>query len=448
MSPFANQIVYALNSLFSPLGLLAISAFVLLLVLALLFKQLKWILLGFMLFASTLTLHSIEGTPNLMFPLEQLRTQGRAITVGLIFIMTAATLSLPRGWRHKYFVPGFALFLVFQLILSLNITLRNDFARGSGGLLLNLFVFFLFGIAIPHALQSWDDIISYVRGLAGFGTIFAGINFIQIVVKPSAVVASRFTGTTNNAQLVGQICALTLLPVCYMLVRPGKGRLERPILGVTAALLVIMLTWSGSRTGAMMAVLGLAFMFRARLNRLAIAAVVIGLFALVTAKIVFPEKQIISEHLFSTGNSRSWVWTSLLQEFLSQPIVGVMTKAETGYGESSYLSVAANVGLMGFIPFIIALAMIAYSLNRLRKFRYSLGDPLLADMVTASLVACAFGAIFEDYLLGILSFTLMMGMASMPILAYLLECAQTPEVQIEEAVPTDTEFAGHVPAAF
>jgi hypothetical protein len=445
MSPFQIQILYALQFLFTPFGILAIASFVLLLTLTLLFGKLKWIVFGMMLFASTLALHTIEGTPSFMFPLEQLRTQGRATTVALMTIMTISLLILPNGWRRKYFVPGLAMFLVFQLVLSLNIAFRSDFSRGAVGMLLDLYAFFLFGVAIPHALQTWDDVISYVRGIASFGVIFAGLNLLQFFVKPSAVVAARFEGTTNNAQLVGQICAMGLLPLCYLLVRSGKARFERPLLAATAAMLVIMLTWSGSRTGVIMAVVGLALLFRARLSRLAVAGVVIALFALLAAKIIFPEKQIISEHLFSTGNTRSAVWTTLLHRFFENPFIGVMSNETGGYGESSYLAVASSLGVMGLIPFLLALAMIGWSLNHLRRLRSHFADSLLVDLVIATLVQCAAGAIFEDYLLGILTVTLLMAFAYMPVLAYLLESAESPDA-VEEHVPVDPEFSSDLPA--
>ncbi len=432
MSPYQIQILYAFQFLFTPFGLLAMATFLLLLMLTLILRRFKWFVFSLMLFTASLSLHTDVAAPTLIFPLEQIRTEGRTATVALMTIVIFSLLMLARGWRRKYFVPGLAMFLVFQIILSLNLAFRGDFTRGSVGLLLNLYEFFLFAVAIPHGLQLWDDVIDLVRGIAGFGVVFAGLNLIQIIFKPSAVLTGgRFTGTTGNAQFVGQICAMGLVAVCYLIVRPGKVRFERLILGATGASLLLMLTWSGSRTGAMMAIVGMGLLF--------------AVFALLATRFIFPEKEVISAHLFYTTNTRAQVWHNLLAQFISSPIVGIMRQQDYGYGESSYLSVASNLGLMGLIPFILSLAMIGWSLYKLWRLREIFADQLLVDLVIAMLLQTAFGAFFEAYLMGIVSATLMTAMGYLPILAYLLESAEMPEA-LDEPAALEAPPPEHLPA--
>jgi hypothetical protein len=195
----------------------------------------------------------------------------------------------------------------------------------------------------------------------------------------------------------------------------------------------------------MMAIVGVGLLFRHRLSRLALVGLVISLFALLAARYVFPEKDIISTHLFYTVNTRSQVWHNLIQQFFRSPFIGIMSPEDIGYGESSYLSVASNLGIMGLIPFLTALGMIGWSLNKLRRLRPIFADQLLVDLVIAVLLQTAFGAFFESYLMGILGATLMTAMAYMPILAYLLESAESPEA-LEEQPALQAESHMNLPA--
>jgi hypothetical protein len=434
------QVELLLKLLSTPLGLLSVVTILLLLVLTLLIPKMKWVVLALSFFASTLVVTDFIGRQRLMFPLEQLSNQGRGLTTSLMVIALIGALMVPGQGRRKYFVAGFLFFFIFQLTIAFNLTLRSDFSRGAGGMLLFMLQFFLFGLAIPNALKSHDDVVDYVRAIAGFGVIFAGINLLQFLVNPHAVAAVRFSGTSANQQGTGIFSAMGLLPICYLIVRSGRARVERIVYSAAAAMLIIMVLWSGSRTGVILAIAGLALLFRTRLSRIAGAGIVITLFIVLASTWIFPAVQFISPHLFSRTDTRSNVWSGLISQFIHYPITGLLLADQNGYGENSYLSIAASYGIIGLIPFLLAFFFIFRALRQLLRYRALFQDTLVVDLVLASFVQWALGGIFEAYMLGILNTAQILNFAYYPILAYLLEAAETAPAMLEGdvfSVPTE-----------
>jgi hypothetical protein len=177
-------------------------------------------------------------------------------------------------------------------------------------------------------------------------------------------------------------------------------------MGGMAALAIIMLVWSGSRGGVLMALVGVALLFRVKLGRLAVGGAVVAIFVMLAVTWIFPEHNVLSEHLLSTEDTRTGVWLRLGGTFWK-----ARWRADSGepafprrgclaIGESSYLSIAARFGLVCLIPFGLSMFYIARASLRLERSRREFADVLLPDLVNAGIVQILLGAVFEGYLLG------------------------------------------------
>jgi hypothetical protein len=254
----------------------------------------------------------------------------------------------------------------------------------------------------------------------------AGTAYQLLINRTSVVRQFRLFGTTGNPQHTGALLALVLPSLCYMIIRSGQRYIYRVLLGAAAGVLVVMLIWTGSRTGFLMALVGLLLFFRTRVGRFLGVGVLTSIFV-IAAMGIYAESTATFTGMFLRGDTRSVVWRSMFQHFLENPAFGSI--GETfGVGESSYLALAANMGLAGLFPMAIVFAVVGHQLYRLQRVRKHLGEHvLLADLVTAGPIALAVGSIFEGFLLGILTFSILTLYLHLSLLRFLLDVADAQQ---------------------
>ena len=187
-----------------------------------------------------------------------------------------------------------------------------------------------------------------------------------VLGAPWAFAGGRATGVLTNANGIGVLCALT---VPWLLDRP-RSRTRWVGLGV-ATLLLLM---SGSRAGALGAVLGvLVVAWRSGLGRMRLllalvsAATVWGLSGLDFADLNF------TSSLFRTNNSREDLWVLSMEHFSDQPYRGIGFGALDLIGGSSYVKLAAELGVLGIA---LAIAVMAPIIRRARESSVALGTAI------------------------------------------------------------------------
>src|SRR5439155_211827 len=117
------------------------------------------------------------------------------------------------------------------------------------------------------------------------------------------------------------------------------------------------------------------------------------------ALMVFTESTMHITDIITRGDTRTRAWMIWWEQFRQNMAWGVM-ETQFGIGESSYLSAAANMGLFALIPMAAFMGATAWSLIKLQRIRRRLGEHvMMADLITAGLLALAVGAMFEGYLL-------------------------------------------------
>ena len=168
-------------------------------------------------------------------------------------------------------------------------------------------------------------------------------------VNRSAVLAGgRLMGITGNPQGMALMVAVSLLPAAYLVARPAEPKFWRLCSGIVAGMLMMMLLWTGSRTGVLIAAVGVTATFWSRLGRFVAVGLVTGLVAWLAIQ-VYSESTVTIAEMFTRGDTRSQVWRALWEGFLSSPAFGKM-EGVYGTGESSYLAVASEMGLFGLVP--------------------------------------------------------------------------------------------------
>lgn len=390
----------------TPTGVIGLVGLLALLLILLVTRNVKWMVLAAMLYMASFGffLTDTEVLIALAVPLDQLRAFGRPLCSALLVALLVPALMSTRGWRIHAVSGAAAAYFIFEILMSLRTAAAGIADRGIASVLIFVIMFLVMGWGLARWLQEWEDAHRAVRAIAFAGLLFLLGVCYQLLMNSSTIVhGRRLYGTTGNPQHAAAFIAVALPALFYVVAQGGESKIRRICFAATAGFLCILLLWTGSRTGLLMGATAVVLFFRARLRRFAVVSVFIGLFVFLALQI-YAESTMAISTMFVRGDTRSHVWNSLWERFLAHPVFGDL---ERGYGvaENSYLSTAANMGMLGLIPLFVFIIATGVSMVKLLRVRKYLGEEAtLADLVIASLVSIAVGAIFEGYLLGTLVF--------------------------------------------
>lgn len=363
----------------------------------------KWFCLIGCLYASTLPViasTTVRYAP-LAPPLEQLRAYARPITYVFMAVLLLPLLTSVRGWRIRLVHLPLILFFLFDVSISLRLTALGNAGRGLIGLSAYILLFLTLGLGVARWLQTVKDVYTVVWVVSIVGAIAATGCFYQLVVNSSVVIINkRLIGISGNPQGYAVTMAFILPFVCFLASKKGNRRWVRPLLLAVIAVMSLQLVWTGSRTGALSAVVGLIVLFHRNLGRFVLLApaVVIAIYLVMP---YLEGSQEIASRLVSSQDTRSAVWSILYDRFQRNMLFGASTDV-LQTAENSYLSSLSEFGIIGTLPLVGAMIALGVQLARLHKNRRLLGDEsFLVDLVTASWATIGVAAMFEGLLLGI-----------------------------------------------
>ncbi|MGB7160682.1 MAG: O-antigen ligase family protein [Tepidisphaeraceae bacterium] len=438
------QLRNVLEALGTGEGMLALAALVLLGVVVAGFPPGRWLAISLLMFTSALGY--FRWVPlSLIPPFEQLRANGRGICFALLVLLLIPAITSGRGWRVRLLSGGLLTYFVFQMVFSARTAFAGDAVKGVLAAASFTLTFLTLGWGLSRWLQRSEDAHAAVRAIALAGILFCLGTAVQLTVRPNSVVwQNRLLGLTGNPQHAAVLLAVALPPTCFLLARSGRARLGRRLaIAACVGLMVIMLVWTGSRTGALMTLVGLALLFRLRLGRLLAVVVAGGVFVLVAAQI-FSESIVSADRLLATDDTRTAAWMSMWADFLRSPWIGIELE-EARYSENSYLLTASRTGLLGLIPLLLAVILVIRGLLHLQSARARLGEhALLADLVTGGLVALGVGSLFEGHLVAVYSFPMYAVYIYLGVMAFLLDAANAPPIT-EVSPPVDAAYGDPMP---
>jgi len=402
---FTSELNYALNTLTSPVGVVAVLIFLVFLVLSLLNPWVKWVAITLIIWISSVAffIDARQQLPvPLAFPLQSIAAQGRPLTTGLLLLLVPAALFAPRGWRRKLIGAPAILLFIFQLVLSARIWISGVPDRAIVSFFIFVLMFLALSLGFGKWLQTWDDVNKLVRCIVCAGAINAIATLYQLAMNRSVALAGhRLMGVNGNPQGLAIACALALPPALYLLGRAAEPKFWRVFSGIVAGFLIMMVLWSGSRTGILMCLVGVTVIFWSRLGRLLAVGIIAGLVALFAIQF-YEQSTLTMTELLTRGDTRTQIWRQMIEAFVANPVAGMM---ESGYGagENSYLSVAAQMGLIGVIPLMAFLVATFVGFVKIFRWRAWLGsERQFADVVVAGNLSLLVGAVFEGYLMGTL----------------------------------------------
>ena len=407
-----------LGGLTTPLGVISLLAALVMIAATFGVKSSRWVYLTLALYIATLPLVDASSTRyTVLAPiLQQLRQFCRPLIFFFLVLLIPTLVSTETGWRRRFVYLPLILFFVFQLSIATRMTVYGGWVRGTLSLASYTLVFATLGYAVSRWMQSIEDLHKAMWALSSAcGLVVLGTAYQLLVNRSSILMGNRLTGVTSNPQFFGIFIAYTLPITCYLLSR-GTGRKWLKLLLVSQiAVTVVMLMWTGSRTGALSAAIGLSVAFHRRLGRF----IVIGIVMFVVVLLVLPYFEGSSEmasRLLWTVNTRESVWQNLIVDFKENLWFGAARDTFESR-ESTYLVIFAQFGIFGSIPFYLAAGALAFQLLQIQRLRRFLGnDQAVVDTVCGVWAAIAVASAFEAILLGVITF---------PVLALYVTSAAT-----------------------
>jgi hypothetical protein len=428
---FTTQLNYAIDTLLSPAGGFALLAGLMLLISLFFSPKIKWLVLTGAIWISTLAFFLTPGKMpiHMAFPLEQLRNNGRSIAAGLLIALLIPAVTSPRGWRIRRVGIPVVLFFVFELVLTTRMILAGVVDRGLLSLIIYPLLFLSLGWGLSKWVQTVEDAHRALRAVMFAGVLFVAGSSYQFAINRTTVLSGmRFQGTTGNPQSAGMLIALTLPASLYFVGRSSEIKINRVMSGVAAGFMAILLLWTGSRTGILMAATGIAITFRSRIGKFLGVLIFVGVFVFLALQ-VYDDATTSMVGMLARGDTRTRIWTAMWQDFLANPAMGSM-QGGFGVGENSYLSTASSAGLFGLIPLFAFVAATTFACLKLNFSRRLLGqEKPLADAVLGGLISVLVGGIFEGHLLGTLTISVFVIYIMCVLLAFLLDVVDVERQQ-------------------
>ncbi|HZK81187.1 MAG TPA: O-antigen ligase family protein [Humisphaera sp.] len=369
----------------------------------------RWVVLTTLLFTSTLSF-GVEALRNpLIPPFEQVRFAAEPLVYTFAAFLALPSFLAPSTHLRTPLLAATFAFWIFEMIYSLHMAVSVDLQRGLLSMAIFTTYLISFGFGMPRWIRGIADVHTAARCMGTAAFLFILGTTAQVIVNRHAIIFSnRLYAITGNPQHAAFILAIVLLPICVLIASKREAIPMRFFWATVAGADIAMLIWTGSRTGTLTALVGLALLFRRRIGTF----VGVGLIALIFVFFflaLFQPDAATGSRILSLQDTRTGVWASLFEKFQANPFFGTMSKTDYTAAESSYLTVAAHMGLLGLGLVGIVVCFLAGALRRggrLRSTLQSEDDLILVDWVSAGLIAIFVGAFFEGVLVATLNLML------------------------------------------
>jgi hypothetical protein len=399
-----------------------------------------------LLIACTGTYEEFAGTVAKTFihPIPSERSTIFAVLGSLIYAWILA------NWKHIN-VSATPSQMVVLVIMAYYASLIRFFHEGPvGGIFSIAFATVTLvplALALPAFLQSREQIVMALRFIALAGAAYivgVGIQFFinrGVMLRPPQ---SRLSGLSGNPQSVAISFSVFALVSLWLFLFDPMRRFRLFWAGVLGASLVI-LVWTGSRTGVGMTAVGMSFAFYRRFGRLILLAPVGLIIGLIGYNYLAGQGvEFVADRLVSTQNTREESWRIQWDRFTTSPAIGV--GVEETKSENSYLyalaAFGAGMGLLVVLLVIVSAAVcIKLFMNRSRmpeEYRS------ICDLTLAYNALYFAGGVLEGYIMARVGSHLIFMSIFAAIAATLLRLARHQPALAAEPEPVGlSEYTEH-----
>jgi hypothetical protein len=259
-------------------------------------------------------------------------------------------------------------------------------------------------VVAPLAMDHPADARGLVRCIGLVNAVWVMMCAVQFVINSSYLSQGnqfRFVGLLGNPQHAGVLISFFAVSNLWLLLN-DRGKFVRMIYTGLLGANLIMLIWTGSRTGMGMSLIGFAGVMYTRLGRSILFLPIVVIIAYVGFKAVLTVTglNIGSDRLTTLEDTRSAAWMTLISVGMESPLFGAGTD-EAERSENSWLYAFASYGI-GMLFLTIVLTMVA-GLEFLKAVRARVSLPLderrVMDLSLGMIAMYFAGAVLEGYMI-------------------------------------------------
>ncbi len=405
--------------------------------------KVRWILVALLALVASFAEYRdqyVPDPPDLVFPLETIRSYGRPISVIILLTLTIFIVFFKLGsdkLQDRYYI--LRALLAIQILVFVKNLIYGSTIEAILSFLIFLLIFNLFHAGVTRWANSLKMMHYGAWCIVAAVFLFNLMGLYQTSIDPWPMFfqQNRYLGMTGNPQHAAVLLASSL-PVIFFLIISSRQLHFKVFLIVLLGWSIYDLVLTGSRTGLLeAAVTGLIFLGGYSISSLKWGSAILLIFLVVRTSINWDFSQDVNQNIegYSTRrNTRIEVINSQFRQFLRYPIFGHPLRGDRlRYGENSYGAVAAALGSFGLIPLIIFVrGLILIILKLWRKSKQNVIDRHYYLLVIAGIVSLLVGAFLEAYLLGNLTWPLIMILLYTTWGYYLLSLQDSKEVEAED----------------
>ncbi len=413
--------------LFSPLGGSAVLIGLALLMMVVARLRAALVVLGIMLFVGSLALseeagNNMASSATWLAPLQTYRSLaylvcGGLLTLGMVVHLGQIKASSTTGTGLLLLVvAGYAGMVQFHHL---------GMKEGALTVISAFMTIGTLSVLLPSLVHTWDDLCVLLRTVVFTSVVYAAAVLVQLGISRTPLIAPnafRFQGISGNPQFVAVFLAVVITTTVFLILNDSQRRFKGLYIALTC-LNVVLVGWTGSRTGTLMTMIGLAAVLYTRLGRTIIFApfVVAGVFGIITLMESAGIKLGL-DRLTSTHDTRSEAWGVLLDSAMENPVFGVGTRG-AGAAENSFLLATASYGFGSLATLLVLALGVGVQFFRLLWMRRR-ADAMMQRVVDLQLGFFTMyfaGSMFEGYVIARISVMLPLFLIFSAITTRLLE---------------------------
>ncbi|MFZ4573762.1 MAG: hypothetical protein ACOYN0_05150 [Phycisphaerales bacterium] len=415
------------SMLMTPAGGAAVLAALTLVVLIVAHIRSSLVVLGIMLFVGSLAIPAeaakdVGSTMTWLTPLQMQRS--------LVYLFCGALLTLCVGLHFgKIRVNSFSGTGILLMVVAGYAGLIQCFHLGLvEGMLTVASAVLTIGslsLLLPSLINTWEDLCMLLRVIVFTSVAYAIAVVIQLGINRTPLVAPnafRFQGISGNPQFVAVLLAVATTTTVFLILNDEHKRYKTLYFALTC-MNVVLLGWTGSRTGTLMTIIGLTSVLYTRMGKtILFAPFIVGGAAVIFQLMESAGINLGLDRLTSTSDTRSAVWVALVENALQNPILGAGTRG-AGAAENSFLLATASFGFGSLFTLLLLLLGVAVQCCRLLMIRGRVDAHAkrAGDLQIGFFAMYFAGSMFEGYIIARISVMLPLFMIFSAITSRLLE---------------------------
>ncbi len=324
-----------------------------------------------MLFTSSCALgraaNGVRQNRTWLLPFQENRSELFFVAAALVAVAAFIHFGRLRFNRAPAQAVAFLALCLFAATLRLH---HDGLANGAQSIFGYLITIIPLMVLVPAMLRTDDDWLRLMRGIALAGVAWTFGVTVQLLKERYQLflVGNRLTGIAGNSVDAGVLLAFTSVSMLWLVLNE-VGRLRRAFWMAMLGLALVYLTWTGTRTGLALFVIGATGALYSRIGRAifflpVVAGVLYGLFRAASSLNI----EIASDRIFSLQDTRTIAWTGLLADAMTNPILGTGIQG-TRYSENSYLLALVAYGFGGALLLLVLVGVTAVQMLRIWRLR-------------------------------------------------------------------------------